>query len=242
LLVVDVPVTLAAIQLDRSKEAYLKYVRLWLILATALGSVLAFACGGSSNNDNGSTPGPTASSTNANGASNTPSGNGGTSLSDLVNNVSTKPIKASYSFSAGGTTETFTMYNKPPNRRVDVTVSGETIMYISSDGKDYICSATDQSCRESPLPLTSTLPFFGFFTNPQALSGLVGSGLDHSTKTIAGEDADCYSASAQSQTGEVCFNHDGILVSISGGGITMEATSVSGTVADSDLTLPYPVQ
>ena len=218
--------------------------KLTLLLAALaiVGGVALLGCSKKKSTTSGTQPTATKAST----AGKTPSGTvtGSTSLSDLVNNAATKTIKASYSFSAsaGGTTETFTLYNKPPNRRVDVTSAGETSTYISSGGKDYICTAADQTCTASPVPLASALAFLGFFTNPQTLSGIAGSGLNHSTKTIAGGDADCYSASAQSQTGEVCFNHDGILVSLSGGGITMEATSVSGTVADSDLTLPYPVQ
>ncbi len=221
----------------------MKGLHIWLLVALVIAGGAFMACKSSKKS---TTTKPTATQTSATKVSGTtPSATGGgTSVSDLVNNLATKTIKASYSFSAsaGGTTETFTLYNKPPNRRLDVTSGGETSTYISADGKDYICIATDQSCTVSPVPLTSALPFLAFFTNPQTLSGIVGSGLNHSTKTIAGEGADCYSASAQSQTGEVCFNHDGILVSLSGGGITLEATSVSGTVADSDLTPPYPVQ
>jgi hypothetical protein len=220
-------------------------LRIWLLVALVIAGGAFMACKSSKKS---TTPTATKSSS-ATQVSGTPSAgttpsatSGASSLSDLVNNAGTKTIKASYSFSASGTTETFTLYNKPPNWRFDVTSSGETSTYISADGKDYICTAAGQTCTVSPIALTSALPFVGFFTSPQTLSGIVGSGANHSTKTVAGADADCYSASAQGQTGEVCFNHDGILVSLSSGGITMEATSVSGTVADSDLTPPYPVQ
>ena len=221
------------------------HIRIWLLIAALVGGAAFVACGGSSTNDKTKTPTPVTTSTGPTSESNTPSAtssNGTTSLSDLVNNAGTKTIKATYTFTASGTPVTFTIYNKPPDWRFDVTEDGDTTTYISAGGKDYICSQPDQTCTASPVALSSALPFVGFFTNPQTLSGFAGTGANHSTKTVAGEDADCYSASAQGETGEVCFNHDGILVSLSGGGLTMEATEVSGTVADSDLTPPYPVQ
>jgi len=197
-----------------------------------------------------SSPTATTSGSTTTEPSDTPSASDGEapSLEDLVSSVGTKPVKATYTFSGTGAAgeATFTLYSRPPDSRVDLTSGGSTSIFISAGGTDYICDDGSQTCSVSPIPLGSTLPFLAFVTDPQALSGAVGSDLDHSTETVAGQDADCYSASAAGATSEVCFNDDGILVrlhtSVGGAEYTMEATSVSGTVSDSDLEPPYPVQ
>jgi hypothetical protein len=241
-----------------------KGLHIWLLIAVVLGaSALGMACKSKKKTAGTSTPKTTVSKTVANktgtpavktgtpaktGTPSSSANNGAPNLSDLVNKVGTKTVKATYTFSGTGATgeETFTLYSRRPDSRVDVTSGGQTSIFISAGGTDYICYDSSQTCSVSPVPLASTLPFLAFVTDPQALSGVVGSGLDHSTKTVAGEDADCYSASAAGATSEVCFNNDGILVrlhaGVSGSDFTMEATSVSGTVSDSDLTPPYSVQ
>jgi len=238
----------------------LKYLRLWLILATALGGVLAFACGGDSNNDNGNTPGPTASSTNGNGASNTPSDGGSSGdtndeLKDLAGKIAGKEAKVAYTFTteAGGTSTTgsFTLYWKPPAAwRLDLEEGGATSSIYSKDGKSYLCG--EGTCIESPTAIP--LPFLSFFTDPTSLTSQIdtevsGVGFDKSSEQIAGQDATCYKASGSvagaGASAEYCFNDDGLLLRLdsSSAGTTfkLEATSAEGTVADADVELPYDI-
>ncbi len=228
-------------------------VRIWLLIAIVVGGAAFMACKSSGNKTAKPTvtqsSSATASSMTPSSSDTTPSsGNGAPNLNDLANNVATQTVKATYTLSSSGAGQsfegTFTLYSRPPDSRVDFTSQGTTSIFISAGGKNYSCE-TDV-CTEVPVSLGTALPFLAFFTNPQQLSGLVGSDVNHSTKTIAGQDADCYSGSVQGAGGEVCFNSDGMLVSVHGsaGGeeYTMEATSVEGTVSDSDLAPPYPVQ
>lgn len=234
----------------------MKGIHIWLLIAVVLGaSALGMACKSSKKKTSStSTPKSTAAQTvaatsaSSTGTPSSSASNGAPKLSDLVNKVGTKTVKATYTLSGTGATgdESFTLYSRPPDSRVDFTSGGSTQTFISSGGKDYLCDDSSQTCSVSPVALGSTLPFLAFLTDPQTLSSAVSSDLDHSTKTIAGQDADCYSASGGGATSEVCFNSDGIIVSIhvsvGGAEYTMEATSVSGTVSDSDLQPPYPVQ
>ena len=226
----------------------MKHLHIWLLVGLVIAGGAFMACGGKKKTTN-----PTA--TTSSGATTEPSdtptngdGDGDRSLDDLIDQVGTQTVKATYTFSGTGATgeETFTIYSRPPDSRVDVTSGGSTSILISAGGTDYICDDSSQTCSVSPVPLGATLPFLGFLTDPDTLASAVSSDLDHSTETIAGQDADCYSASAAGATSEVCFNDDGILVrlhvDVSGAEYTMEATSVEGTVSDSDLEPPYPVQ
>jgi len=228
-----------------------KNLHIWLLVALVIAGGAFMAC--KSDKKKTTEPTATASADTTMEPSDTPSasdgGNGDApSLDDLVSNVGSKTVKATYTFSGTGATgeETFTLYSRPPDSRVDLTSGGSTSIFISAGGTDYICDDGSQTCSVSPIPLGSTLPFLALVTDPQALSGAVGSDLDHSTETIAGQDADCYSASAAGATSEVCFNDDGILVrlhaSVGGSDFTMEATSASSTVSDADLEPPYPVE
>ncbi len=242
----------------------MKYIRLWIILAATLGSILLFACGGDDddNNDNG----PTAT-TSSDGANETPeatddqgaSGNSGDELRDLAAGLAEHEAKIAYDFSssAGGTSSSgsFTLYWKPPDTwRVDIDMDGSQSTLISREGKSYICSSDGGTgqCIESPV--AAPLPFLGLFTNPSSLADLVdtelgGIDFDKSSEQIAGQDATCYSASGsvQGQAGsaEYCFNDDGLLLRLDGGSagatFTLEATNVEGSVADADLELPYDI-
>ena len=244
----------------------MKYVRLWIILAAALGGALVFACGG---DDNGNGPDPTATTSNGDGATETPSATGdqgdGTSgdsnaeLRDLAGKLADHEAKIAYDFSSSAgdidSTGSFTLYWKPPQSwRVDMDMDGSQATFITKEGKTYLCSndGGEGQCLESPTALP--LPFLTYFTDPSSLSGLVdteigGIDFDRSEEQIAGQDATCYSASGsiegQEGSAEYCFNDDGLLLRLDGGSdaatFTLEATSVEGSVADADLELPYDI-
>ena len=238
------------------KRLYIGVVALLVVASAAL-----WACGGSddNNNDNNSnTPTESASTTpeNTQESSDTPSlsdGNTSADFQDLIDKVKLKEAKVAYdfSFSGGGsdTSGSFTLYSKPPDKaRFDVNSGDGNFTIISSGGNTYYCDSSSSTCINSPVGAGS-FPFIALFQNPDQLASYAGvstSDLKHSTKTVAGQDADCYGGSAEGGTGEVCFSNDGILLSIHGGSggttTSIEATSVEGSVSDSDLEPPYPVQ
>jgi hypothetical protein len=180
-------------------------------------------------------------------------GDGDSSLSDLANDLQNKEGKVVYTFTstdADGTetSGTFTIYSKPGvGSRFDFDDgSGSTGSFITNSDGTYICA--EGTCFQSPGG-ADVNPFIGFFTDPQTLLSEVGdiADVDHSSKTVAGQDADCYSASTDDGEGEVCFSDDGLLLSIhgtdaDGTSIDFVASSAETSVPDADLELPYPVQ
>jgi outer membrane lipoprotein-sorting protein len=232
-------------------------LRIWLLIAIVLGGGALLACK-SSNKSTTPTATKSSSATQASDATKvsgtTPSATGGdasAALAALESKAATKEVKAAYSYTstAAGTTTngSFTLYSKPPDWRADFTSTDVTATIISTGGTSYLCTAQGGTGTCLPSPTTaSALPFLTLFTDPASLSAVIGSDVSHSTKTVAGQDADCYSGTAAGSQGEVCFSSDGVLLSLtsnSGGTeFTLAATSVAGTVSASDLTLPYPVQ
>lgn len=231
-----------------------------MILAVALGSVLVFACGGDSKDDNGDKPTAAAtsddgSSPTEDGSSSTGDGDSGSELRNLAAGMADKEAKIAYNFtsSEGGTDSTgsFTLFWKPPDSwRFDMDADGTTATFITVDGTTYTCG--EGACFESPVGMP--LPFLGFLTDPESLANLVdteasGIDFDKSDDEIAGQSVTCYSASGsvegQEGNAEYCFNDDGLMLRFGGGSdaasFTLEATSVEGSVADADLDLPYEI-
>ncbi|MGH7484500.1 MAG: hypothetical protein ACREMY_02705, partial [bacterium] len=225
------------------------------------GSAFGVACKSKKKGTSTSTPKSTASaSTPSSNGGTTPAAtsgssgnNGSSSLSDLADNLKDKEGKVSYTFTstaADGTQTggTFVIYLKPGvGSRFDFDDgTGSTGSFITNSDGTYICSS--DVCFSSPTG-TDVNPFIGLFTDPQTLLNEVGdvANVDHSSKTVAGQDADCYSASNDQGAGELCFSHSGLLLSIKGTdadgtGIDFVATSADNSVSDSDFDLPYPVQ
>lgn len=234
----------------------MKGLHIWLLVAIVIGGGAFMACKSSSTKSTTTTTKPTATKSSTTQKAATPSSssaNPSSQLSDLEGKLATKVVKATYNFTttAGSTTTqgTFTVYSKPPDSRLDYASGGTSGSIISAGGKSYVCSAG--TCLQSSSLSGAALPFLGYFTNPQSLSSLIGagSGVSHSNRTIAGQSADCFTASGsvagQQGAGEICFSSDGVLLSLksssAGNGFDLEATSVEGSVADTDLTPPYPV-
>jgi outer membrane lipoprotein-sorting protein len=245
-----------------------KGLHIWLVIAFVLGAAaLGMACKSSSKKSGTATPKTTVAKTVAATAaktgtpasktlapSSTASSDAGAQFRALANNVNTKEGKVTYTYTttAGGTQTqgTFTLYSKPPDgSRFDLDIGGASYSVISSGGNSYVCTNAggQGTCINSPGG-ASAIPFLGYFNDPATLSSFVGTtGVTHSTKTIAGQHADCYSTTTSDGSSEVCFTSDGLMLSVHGGSAALgqfdlEATSVSNTVASSDLTPPYPVQ
>ena len=246
--------------------------RLGLMIVALLAGSLAFACGGGAgtSDDDGDDDGdqPEASE-GADGDDADGDGDGGDlqdELRKLAEEFGVREVKIEYSFSStgDGSTDdegTITLYWKPPDAwRVDISSSAGDLILINSDGTSYLCTSAGGTgqCLESPIGDVVPIPFLSVFTDPDGLSELIdvalaGVDVDRSDRTIAGQDATCFSISAtiEGETGatEYCFREDGILLLLRAGGsdaegagaFTLEATNVEDSVSDSDLEPPYDV-
>jgi hypothetical protein len=246
--------------------------RLGLVIVALLAGSLALACGGgggTSDDDgdgNGNGDQPEASEGadgDADGDGDGDGGEGQDELRKLAEEFGVREVKIEYSFSSAGDGSpddegTMTLYWKPPDAwRVDISSSGGDVILINSDGTSYLCTSDGGTgqCLESPLGDLIPIPFLSVFTDPNGLNDLIdvslaGVDVDRSDRTIAGQDATCFSISGtiDGETGatEYCFREDGILLLVRAGAegsgeFTMEATNVEDSVSDSDLEPPYDV-
>jgi outer membrane lipoprotein-sorting protein len=235
-----------------------------LLAVVLLAGSLMFACK-NDKKDNGNNQTPTATTSSSGGQTpsegNTPSGDAQAELDQLAGEFANKEAKVGYNYTttAAGTSEqgSFTLYWKPPDAwRLDISSSSGDVIMVSSGGKTYFCSqdAGTGQCIESPTAGAIPLPFLNYFTDPSSLTSLIDSSIagvsvDKSSETIGGQDAICYAfsgtASGEAGSGQYCFGSGGLLLRLktSGGGsdFTLEATSVSGTVADADVQPPYDI-
>lgn len=245
--------------------------RTLLIVTALLVGALLLACGGDGNGDADGSPDATApaddSSTEpADGNGDQPAGDAATELRDLAAQFGVREIKIEYQFTsgaAGGVFDgTMTLYWKPPDaQRTDLSSSAGDVTLITTAAASYICTAeigTGQ-CLESPIGDSLTPDFFGIFTEPDNLTGQIDAALgdvdvDRSSRTIAGQNATCFSISGTIAGGtgaaEYCFRDDGVLLlwraaggpaTGDGGEFSLEAISVEDSVSDSDLEPPYEV-
>ena len=245
------------------------FFRLGLMIVAVLAGSLAFACGGDNgtSDDNGDGNGDQReASDSADGDDTDNGGDGGDIESDLrklAEEFGIKEVKIEYTFSSTGDGSpddagTITLYLKPPDAwRVDISSSAGDVIMINSGGASYLCSSEGGigQCLESPLGDVIPIPFLSLFTDPNGLSDFIdvslsGVDVDRSDRTIAGQDATCFSISGiiDGETGsaEYCFRADGILLLLraedEGSGVfALEATSVEDSVSDTDLEPPYDV-
>ncbi len=247
-----------------------KFMRTLLIGTALLVGALLLACGSDDGGDSGGpTDAPDATSPSdespteppdANGDQ--PAGDAATELRDVAGGFGEREIKIEYEFTSGladGTGDgTMTLYWKPPDaQRTDISTSDGEVTLITTASATYFCSPEDGGqCFESPIGDSLMPSFFGIFTDPDTLTGQIdasfrGVDVDRSSRTIAGQDATCFSISGMidDQTGaaEYCFRDYGVLLlmragdSLSGGEFSLEAISVEDSVSDSDLEPPYEV-
>ena len=238
-------------------------LRALLLIVALLAGSIALACG-DSGDDGGQTEPTTvdeASDQEDKNGDDEPAGDAESELRRLAEEFGISEYKVAYNVTSEGdgeeTTESqVTVYWKPPDSsRVDLN-AGES-SYISSGGSSYQCSQSE--CQELPSGLaTLPLPFLGFFFEPDGLQNLVdvallGVDLETSDRSIAGENASCYSASTTvaGVTGgfETCLADDGLLLvfesgasGVAGAGsYRIEAISVERSVSDIDFEPPYEV-
>jgi hypothetical protein len=228
-------------------------MRLSIVLC---GAAIALAtCGGAASpvaQAPTATTGSVAASTQS-AAATTP---GGPNIADVLKAGKTTTYKATYAWTitAGGqnTTSTQTWYYKSPNSRFDYSVGpGASFSIFSLADGTYVCTSAAGSgfCQKA-----SGQAAFG--QNPAADFALQLQG-DPSkfnatftgSQSIAGQQAQCYKVQSATGTfGDVstCYSSSGVplktTISASGSTVTMEATSFSSTVADSDFTLPAAVR
>ncbi len=247
------------------------FMRTLLIGTALLVGALLLACGSDSDAD-GSPDSPDAtesaddSSTEpADAISDLPAGDAAAELRNLATQFGVREIKIEYRFtndsadgSVGGT---MTLYWKPPDaQRTDLSTSDGDVTLITTATTSYMCTAEGGGqCLEMPLDDSLAPSIFGIFTEPDNLTGQIEAALgdvdiDRSSRTIAGQDATCFTMSGtiDGETGvaEYCFRDDGVLLLLratggpeteGGGEFSLEAISVEDSVSDSDLEPPYEV-
>ncbi len=247
-------------------------LRLGLMIVALLAASLALACGGGggTSDDDGGGEQPEASEGADGDEPDTDRDRDGgdleVELRELAEEFAVREVKIEYAFSTAGDGSpddqgTITLYWKPPDAwRVDIFSSAVDLILINSDGTSYLCTSEGSAgqCLESPIGDVVPIPFLSLFTDPNGLSDLIdvsfaGVDVDRSDRTIAGQDAACFSISGtiESETGaaEYCFREDGILLLLrargsdaeDSGEFALEATNVEDSVSDSDLEPPYDV-
>jgi len=247
------------------------------ISALAVGLLVAAACGGGGGGagaEETPTPVPatptaeaTQGATPAGGEEATPVEDLGAELEDLAQLWQQREAKVVYQFrseSAGEIDEgSLILYWKAPDWRADFQSGTELASIVQRDQNLYVCQEADRVCFRLPVqgPMPIPMPFF--FLQPsdipelvreRVIEGAAGVQIERSTRTIAGQEARCYSVTGgggAQGTFELCWTEDGILLRASGSftdaqgnnfTTNMEATSVERTVSDQDLAPPYSVQ
>ncbi len=231
----------------------------------ALAFALAASCGGSTAPAAPSSSAPSASATAAptvavvtSAPAATPGGAGRPKLLDLLTAAKLASYKVTYHVTATDAAQSFsgdqTWYFAPPRARFDFssTFAGQrtTISFFVLSAGAYYCFAVGGQTRclsvggiGSPLDQNFAVVVQRDLTeNPDHWGGTF-----KDIRTIAGLQAYCYdvtSAAANTavSSGTFCYSKDGIALlsrfSASGATWSMEATSVSATVPDSDFKLP----
>jgi hypothetical protein len=228
----------------------------------ALLLTLIVSCGGAAPTSTGagaSTGATSAAATQA-GAATTAATQAGASqpgLSDLLASAKAKEYKVTYKVTATGQgaealSGDQSWYFKPPRSRIDFTTSlgGQrttTSIFALPEGSFMCFGPSGQSQCVSTPPTGSPLDQNqvamiqrAMIDNPGAF-GATFTG----AKTIAGQSGLCYDVTATAGAftkGAFCFTKDGIQLlstfTAQGSSVSMEATSLSLTVPDSDFTLP----
>ena len=230
-------------------------------------SAVLTACGGGASTTTTASAGASAAATSAatttpsagGGASSAPSAASGPKLSDVLAAGKLSTYKITYKISATGAGADAmngeqTWYFKPPRTRFDFSSSqgGQvtTISYFKLPEGTFFCSGSggDAQCFNGGQAGIGSLIDSNIAMNTQ--QGLI----DHpeqygatfkEMKTIAGQTGYCYTVTgtaASFNTGTFCYTKEGLALlsqyTAQGATLSMEATNVSTTVADSDFKLP----
>lgn len=240
-------------------ERKLVWLALAVMLVAACGGGAAPATGGATGTPAGAAT--TAPTTAPGTAAATPAPTAaGPSLLDVLSAAKATQYKITYRITATGTgTEGLsgdqTWYFKPPRSRFDFTgnFGGQrmTMSVFNLPDGNFMCidSGGTKQCLSAPAtgsPLDqnqAAVTQRSLVNNPGGFSATF-----KESKTIAGQQALCYTVNAAAAAaggfsgGTFCYSKEGLALSSSftaaGGTWSMEATSVSTTVPDSDFTLP----
>lgn len=165
---------------------------------------------------------------------------------DLVKSAKT-PYKVTYTLTGSPAETTVVQYSKPPSSRMDMTMkmSGITVaqsIYVRADG-EFHCGSPIPGVAPACTKSSGSGPGQGpEKPAPDDLSSVTFTAA--APRTVLGVTARCFTLSGPgigTETVVECFNAAGVPLYISSGATTWTATSVSGTVADSDFDLPYPI-
>ncbi len=236
-------------------------------MAAALAAaLLVMSCGGNAGTSGagasaGASSAPTAAATSAptKAATSAPSAASGPALASLLSSAKLAEYKVTYKITATGSGASFSgeqsWYFKPPRSRFDFRMdfggATTTMMIFGLTDGTYMCFATGgpTQCLTAPAtgsPLDQNLAasFQSQIVNDPGKWGGTFTG----SRTIAGQNGLCYDVKAVSAAagglteGSFCWSDKGIPLLSSfktaDGAWTMEATSVSTSVPDSDFTLP----
>jgi len=176
-------------------------------------------------------------------------------LAELLKGAQGVSYKVAYKMTIGAGGQALatemTVYSKPPKRRTDSSGMmglGASSTYDLEDGS-YICSGQGATGNCSRLPAGGERP------PGQAPDDLMKNADTYETtpagqRQVAGQSAQCFTMKPKRPGASIteaisCITSSGIQVylqaKMAAGEMTMEATSVSTTVADADFQLPYPV-
>jgi len=225
--------------------------------------VIAASCGGTATSStSGSTSGGATATSAAGSSGGTASGApvaGGPSFGQILSSAKASEYKVTYKLTASGGAESFSgeqsWFFKPPKARFDFksSASGQTstVSLFSLPDGTFMCFGTgataqcigmtglDTALQQNPAALYQE----SLVQHPDQWNGVLVE-----TRQIAGQQAHCYdvkpvaTATAGLTDGRFCYSTQGILLlqrfAAQGGTWSMEATTLSTTVPDSDFTLP----
>jgi hypothetical protein len=213
-----------------------------LVAGLALGG-----CGSSSSKGSSTTVASSGSGTTATTAA---SGGGDAAaqiqaLSASVQSAQHATFKAVYTLTGTSANATVTLEQKPPK---SLFSSGDGLV-INNGTTTYFCSTSGQKVCESstganPLAsLAATLSPAAAITamqqaQSQVAAHIAGYDVTFSSQSFAGQSSTCMNVSAQGQSAKYCVTKDGILAYSGAAGSSFSLTSFSGSVSDSDFTLP----
>jgi hypothetical protein len=230
------------------------------IVGIGIATLFAVACGGgaapatSATQAASAAPAATTAATVA--PSPSPAAQSGPKLSDLVKSGKLTSYKVSYKWSTGqaGQEGQQTWYYKPPKARYDYAIAGAgTFSVFKLEDGAYFCTIVPGAggfCQKLPgeagLQQNAAADFdLQVSGKPDQFSAIAAG-----TKTIAGQQAQCFTVKALAGAGfgdaTSCYSSTGVplfmQMGAQGQSVTMEATTFSTTVSDDDFKLPGPVR
>ena len=232
-------------------------MRTFIVALAALTLVGITACGSSdSSNSSSNTTAASSSGTTASG-----SDNGASSVEDFASDLQKgKDVEfdATYeSRPSSGDTSTFRVAQKKPKSLFE-TKSGDSTTTIINDGTTtYVCSKSGSdpaNCFKQPggnsnsvaAPMLALVDPNTISASLRALGRAPGVDVSRSSKTIAGEKADCVTVKVSGQgnanDGTWCVLHAGVLASVESAGNVVELTKFTSDVSDSTFEPPGDVQ